>query len=98
MAIFSSVLTSASDRSATFLTVLTGRTVKNRRSPRGPRFEPRRPQTKIHRSIESMIINNESYSFQEICDNPRLFVDGISHHDATQGHLGNCWFVAACSG
>ena len=28
---------------------------------------------------------------------PRLFVDGISHHDATQGHLGNCWFVAACS-
>lgn len=33
----------------------------------------------------------------EICDNPRLFVDGISHHDATQGHLGNCWFVAACS-
>ena len=24
-------------------------------------------------------------------------VEGISHHDATQGHLGNCWFVAACS-
>ena len=24
-------------------------------------------------------------------------MDGISHHDATQGHLGNCWFVAACS-
>ena len=35
--------------------------------------------------------------FQDICNNPRLFVDGISHHDATQGHLGNCWFVAACS-
>ena len=24
-------------------------------------------------------------------------VEGISHHDASQGHLGNCWFVAACS-
>ena len=54
MAIFSSVLTSASDRSATFLTVLAGRTVKNCRSPRGPRFEPGRPQTKIHRSISSI--------------------------------------------
>ena len=35
--------------------------------------------------------------FQEICEYPRLMVEGISHHDATQGHLGNCWFVAACS-
>ncbi|XP_054649434.1 calpain-5a isoform X2 [Dunckerocampus dactyliophorus] len=34
---------------------------------------------------------------QELCDNPRLFVDGISAHDLNQGQLGNCWFVAACS-
>ncbi|XP_075040426.1 calpain-6 [Mixophyes fleayi] len=33
----------------------------------------------------------------ELCDDPRLFVDGISHHDLHQGKLGNCWFVAACS-
>ena len=46
MAIFSSTLNSALDRSATFLTVLAGLTVKNRRSPRGPRFEPGWPQSK----------------------------------------------------
>lgn len=34
---------------------------------------------------------------QDICDDPRLFVDGISSHDLHQGQVGNCWFVAACS-
>ncbi|KAI1903606.1 hypothetical protein AGOR_G00028930 [Albula goreensis] len=34
---------------------------------------------------------------KEICDDPHLFVDGISSHDLNQGSLGNCWFVAACS-
>lgn len=34
---------------------------------------------------------------QEICDDPHLFVDGISSHDLHQGQVGNCWFVAACS-
>ena len=36
---------------------------------------------------------------QDICtpDPPKLFVDGMSSHDVTQGKLGNCWFVAACS-
>ncbi|OBS66390.1 hypothetical protein A6R68_05064 [Neotoma lepida] len=33
----------------------------------------------------------------DICDDPRLFVDGISSHDLHQGQVGNCWFVAACS-
>ena len=55
MAIFSPALTSALDHSATFLTVLAGRTVKNSGSPRGPRFEPGRPQPKIHRSIVNLI-------------------------------------------
>ncbi|KAI2561980.1 calpain 5, partial [Homo sapiens] len=32
-----------------------------------------------------------------ICEDPRLFVDGISSHDLHQGQVGNCWFVAACS-
>lgn len=34
---------------------------------------------------------------KEICEDPRLFVDGISSHDLHQGQVGNCWFVAACS-
>ncbi|KAI1898627.1 hypothetical protein AGOR_G00074330 [Albula goreensis] len=34
---------------------------------------------------------------KDICDNPRLIVEGISVHDLNQGKLGNCWFVAACS-
>ncbi|KAG8553623.1 hypothetical protein GDO81_003492 [Engystomops pustulosus] len=34
---------------------------------------------------------------KELCNDPHLFVDGISHHDLHQGKLGNCWFVAACS-
>eukprot|EP00062_Callorhinchus_milii_P026427 gi/632988513/ref/XP_007883154.1/ PREDICTED: calpain-5-like [Callorhinchus milii] len=33
----------------------------------------------------------------DICDDPHLFVDGMSAHDLNQGQLGNCWFVAACS-
>lgn len=40
-----------------------------------------------------------SWFIQDICapDPPQLFVDGMSSHDVTQGKLGNCWFVAACS-
>lgn len=35
--------------------------------------------------------------FQEIVDKPRLFVEGASANDVTQGQLGNCWYVAACA-
>ncbi len=32
----------------------------------------------------------------DLVKNPRLFIDGASSRDATQGRIGNCWFVAAC--
>ena len=63
MAILAPILTSALDHSAIFLTDLAGRTVKNCRSPRGPRFEPGRPQTKIHRSILQINVKNEALQF-----------------------------------
>ncbi|KAK8746452.1 hypothetical protein OTU49_017024 [Cherax quadricarinatus] len=34
---------------------------------------------------------------QDIVEEPRLFVEGASANDVTQGQLGNCWFVAACA-
>ncbi|XP_078544929.1 calpain-6 [Lissotriton helveticus] len=34
---------------------------------------------------------------KDLCEDPHLFVEGISSHDLHQGKLGNCWFVAACS-
>lgn len=34
---------------------------------------------------------------KQICDDPKLFVEGASAGDVTQGRLGNCWFVAASS-
>ncbi|MBN3303416.1 CAN5 protein, partial [Amia calva] len=34
---------------------------------------------------------------KDLCDDPHLFVEGISSHDLNQGSIGNCWFVAACS-
>ncbi|XP_013401269.1 calpain-5 isoform X3 [Lingula anatina] len=34
---------------------------------------------------------------KDICENPKLFVEGTSSGDVSQGQLGNCWFVAAAS-
>ncbi|XP_052104854.1 calpain-5-like [Mytilus californianus] len=34
---------------------------------------------------------------KQICDNPKLFVEGASAGDVTQGRIGNCWFVSAAS-
>ena len=35
---------------------------------------------------------------QEICDKPRMFVDGTSREDVVQGELADCWFLASCAG
>ncbi|XP_038057751.1 calpain-A-like [Patiria miniata] len=34
----------------------------------------------------------------EICNEPRMFVDGTSREDVIQGTLSDCWFLAACAG
>ena len=31
----------------------------------------------------------------ELCENPKLFVDGASRFDIMQGELGDCWLLAA---
>ncbi|XP_033125122.1 calpain-5-like, partial [Anneissia japonica] len=33
----------------------------------------------------------------EICEDPKLLVEGADSGDVDQGALGNCWFVAASS-
>lgn len=37
------------------------------------------------------------HSEQELVPDPKLFVDGASSKDFSQGELGNCWFVASCA-
>ena len=59
---FSSSLRRASDRSATFLTDLAGRTVKKLASPIGPGFESRSRRQKGHRSIG--LIRDQNWSFR----------------------------------
>ena len=57
MAIFSSTLSSALDRSATFLTVLAGRTVKIAADREVPGSNPGGPNQKLHRSIDEQETN-----------------------------------------
>ncbi|XP_037500849.1 LOW QUALITY PROTEIN: calpain-A-like [Rhipicephalus sanguineus] len=33
----------------------------------------------------------------EMCNNPKLFVDGASRFDVVQGSVGNCWMVASAA-
>ena len=47
--------------------------------------------------IKPTMIRTLSHVKQDLCKSPRLFVDGASSHDANQGRIGNCWFVAACA-
>ena len=52
----------------------------------------------LFNKTKSLFINNKLfYSLQDICDDPKLFIDGASSNDLIQGQVGNCWFVAACS-
>ena len=34
-------------------------------------------------------------NFKDICDDPKLFVEGSSQFDVVQGRLGDCWLLAA---
>lgn len=55
------------------------------------------PFPDLEKQLGPQVLMMSSLSLQDICDDPRLFVDGISSHDLHQGQVGNCWFVAACS-
>uniref|UniRef100_A0A8C8T829 Calpain-5 n=1 Tax=Peromyscus maniculatus bairdii TaxID=230844 RepID=A0A8C8T829_PERMB len=72
----------------------------------GPTVRWKRPKVSVRASslgrtgsdpTVPQVLMMSSPSLQDICDDPRLFVDGISSHDLHQGQVGNCWFVAACS-
>ncbi|KAG8001752.1 Calpain-5 [Nibea albiflora] len=65
----------------------------------GQLFEdPLFPTTDQSLFYQDNVIGNVTWKRpKELCNDPHLFVDGISAHDLHQGQLGNCWFVAACS-
>uniref|UniRef100_T1IN91 Calpain catalytic domain-containing protein n=1 Tax=Strigamia maritima TaxID=126957 RepID=T1IN91_STRMM len=74
--------------------------LKKQCQERGVLFDdPHFPPTDV-----SMFFSEKGYVGQvqwkrpkDLSPDPHLFVDGISSLDASQGQLGNCWFIAACS-
>lgn len=51
----------------------------------------------IHLVNFKISVSSVIFVFQQICENPKFFVEGTSAGDVKQGRLGNCWFVAASS-
>uniref|UniRef100_A0A663M895 Calpain 6 n=1 Tax=Athene cunicularia TaxID=194338 RepID=A0A663M895_ATHCN len=61
---------------------------------------PRKVEWKRPKVIDGLLNNSWKDAVVisgDLCEDPHLFVNGISSHDLHQGILGNCWFVAACS-
>ncbi|NWU89840.1 CAN5 protein, partial [Upupa epops] len=73
---------------------LKGQCVQHRRLFEDPEF-PASDQSLFYRTAPSRKV--EWKRPKDLCEDPRLFVNGISSHDLHQGKVGNCWFVAACS-
>lgn len=51
----------------------------------------------LPRNQQNDMLKIFNFLLKELCQNPKLFVEKASSKDVTQGSLGNCWFVAACS-
>ncbi|CAD5122448.1 DgyrCDS10873 [Dimorphilus gyrociliatus] len=62
----------------------------------GRSIEWKRPH--VHLAFSSYADKKNARLVYELCDDPKLFVEGASRFDVKQGELGDCWLLAAIAG